>query len=80
MGTTGDLKHISDFTKVIGKTEIIQQNHNFMRTNKEIAKSVLEVFLNSPSHKKMLEENSKQMGVGIYVDSEGLVWVTVRFL
>lgn len=80
MGSTGNLNHVSDFTKVIGKSEIIQQNHNFMRTDKEIAQSVLDVFLNSPSHKKLLEENSKQIGVGVYVDSEGLVWVTVRFL
>ena len=78
MGTTGNLEHV-DLSTVIGKSEIIQQNHDFERTNKEIAKAVLDLFLTSPTHKELLEEVSKQIGIGVYVDSDGLVWVTVRF-
>jgi len=78
MGTTGNLEHV-DLSTVIGKSEIIQQNHNFERTNKEIAKAVLDLFLTSPTHKELLEEVSKQIGIGVYVDLDGLVWVTVRF-
>jgi len=37
------------------------------------------LFLTSPTHKELLEEVSKQIGIGVYVDSDGLVWVTVRF-
>lgn len=79
MGTTGNLDHV-DLLTVVGKSEIIQQNHNFMRTNKEIAQAVLELFLTSPSHKALLEEFSEEIGIGVFVDPEGLVWVTVRFL
>jgi uncharacterized protein YkwD len=78
MGTTGNLEHV-DLSTVIGKSEIIQQNHDFERTSKEIAKAVLDLFLTSPTHKELLEEVSKQIGIGVYVDSDGLVWVTVRF-
>lgn len=79
MGTTGNFEH-ADLSTVVGKSEIIQQNHNFMRTNKEIAQAVLDLFLTSPSHKYLLEDFSNEIGIGVYVDSEGLVWVTVRFL
>lgn len=79
MATTGNFEHV-DLSTVIGKSEIIQQNNNFMRTNKEVAKAVLDLFLTSPSHKYLLEDFSNEIGIGVYVDSEGLVWVTVRFL
>lgn len=79
MSTTGNFEHV-DLSTVVGKSEIIQQNHNFMRTNKEIAQAVLDLFLTSPSHKYLLEDFSNEIGIGVYVDSEGLVWVTVRFL
>jgi uncharacterized protein YkwD len=79
MSTTGNFEHV-DLSTVIGKSEIIQQNNNFMRTNKEVAKAVLDLFLTSPSHKYLLEDFSNEIGIGVYVDSEGLVWVTVRFL
>ena len=62
MATTGNLDHV-DLSTVVGKSEIIQQNHDFMRTSKEIAQAVLELFLTSPSHKALLEEFSEEIGI-----------------
>jgi uncharacterized protein YkwD len=75
----GDLFHVESFDTILGTSEIIQQNHNLMRTNKEVANAVLKAFLDSPSHKEILEQKSKEIGIGVYVDSKNLVWVTVRF-
>lgn len=90
MGTTEDLKHVSDFTKIIGKSEIIQYVVHSNNDFNKLSQKILINFLNSPSHKKNIEETSTLMGVGVYmkkietvIDSETFtsyeVWVTIRF-
>jgi uncharacterized protein YkwD len=80
MGEYDSLFHVSFTDDIIAKSEIVQRNNNLRQTNKEVAQSVLKVFLNSPNHKELLEENSKLIGIGVYITDGYLVWVTVRFL
>lgn len=80
MGESDSLYHVSFTDDIIAKSEIVQRNNNLRQTNKEVAQSVLKVFLNSPNHKELLEENSKLIGIGVYITDGYLVWVTVRFL
>lgn len=90
MYNNDDLVHITSFEGIKGKSEIIQYNvYNGSDVN-ELAQEILTNFLNSPSHKKNIEDSSTMMGVGIYIkttksvfETETFVsqevWVTIRF-
>lgn len=90
MCVNDDLIHITSFDGVKGKSEIIQYNvYNGSDVN-ELAQEILINFLNSPLHKKNIEDSSILIGVGIYIkktktvfDTETFVsqevWVTIRF-
>lgn len=85
-----NLVHITSFEGVKGKSEIIQYNvYNGSDVN-ELAQEILTNFLNSPPHKKNIDDPSTMIGVGIYIkttktvfDTETFVsqevWVTIRF-
>lgn len=85
-----NLVHITSFDGVKGKSEIIQYNvYNGSDVN-ELAQEILTNFLNSPPHKKNIDDSSTMIGVGIYIkttktvfDTETFVsqevWVTIRF-
>ena len=85
-----NLVHITSFDGVKGKSEIIQYNvYNGSDVN-ELAQEILTNFLNSPPHKKNIDDSSNMIGVGIYIkttktvfDTETFVsqevWVTIRF-
>jgi uncharacterized protein YkwD len=79
MFNSNDLYH--DNIEVLPvKSEICQYSFKVSDDLKENAKFILEGFLISQSHKKLLEEKSDLMGVGIYVDEEtDTYWVTIRF-
>jgi uncharacterized protein YkwD len=61
------------------KSEICQQSFATSKIVKENAKFILEGFLTSPEHTKLLREKSNYMGVGVVVDEYDTYWVTVRF-
>jgi len=90
MCSEDNLEHIKSFNGIKGKSEIIQfvvhSNNDFDK----LSQKILTNFLNSPSHKKSIEETSTLIGVGIYIkktetiiDLETFisyeVWVTIRF-
>ena len=72
------LIHVKDIDSVNASAEIIQQTYSDEQTNSEIAKSVLDDFLNSPSHKKIIDTQYKKVSVGIHKKGEE-IWVTIRF-
>lgn len=54
------LEHVKSFSQVCANAEIIQLNYTDGRTDEEIAKDVLEIFIDSPAHKKILQAICKQ--------------------
>lgn len=91
MCVNDNLVHIQSFDGVKGKSEIIQYKaYNGSDVN-DLAQKILTNFLNSPPHKKNIEETSTLIGVGIYIKTTKTVfgeetfitqevWVTIRFL
>jgi uncharacterized protein YkwD len=79
MGTNNLLEHVKSLSQVGARAEIIQMNYTDGRTNNEIAIDVLEVFIDSPGHKKIIEGTYNQISVGVYVTSDEDLWVTIRF-
>ena len=77
MGKNNTLVHVKNLSDA--NAEIIQMNYTNDRTNSEVAEDVLNSFLNSPPHKKVIESNYSQISVGIYITTEQDLWVTVRF-
>ena len=75
MEKTNELEH--DYS--IYEEEIVQRTNNVNRTNSDVAKVVLNNFLNSPSHKEIIENKHHKIGVGVVIDNLGYVWVTIRF-
>lgn len=85
-----NLVHITSFDGIKGKSEIIQYNvYNGSDVN-ELAQEILTNFLNSPPHKKNIDDPSTMIGVGIYIKTTKTVfetetfvsqevWVTIRF-
>jgi hypothetical protein len=61
------------------KSEICQQSFAISKITKENAKFILDGFLTSVPHTKLLKEKSDFMGVGITVDNYDTYWVTIRF-
>ena len=60
------------------KGEIIQKTSNINCTDAQVAEKILTNFLNSPSHKEILDMNIRKIGVGIVTEDSGYVWVTIR--
>jgi len=79
MGTNWKLVHVSSLSQVNANAEIIQQNYTMSRNEVETAKSVLEVFINSAPHKKIIESDYKEISVGVFITADDDLWVTVRF-
>jgi uncharacterized protein YkwD len=61
------------------QSEIIQKANSFGFTEENLAQKILNNFLNSPSHKELIDENSRKIGVGIIITKENYAWVTIRF-
>jgi uncharacterized protein YkwD len=61
------------------QSEIIQKANSYGFTEDELAKKILNNFLNSPSHKELIDENSRKIGIGIITTKENYSWVTIRF-
>lgn len=80
MGKNNKLAHVKSLSEVGASAEIIQLNYTDGRTNSEIGIDVLDIFIDSPSHKKILEGDYKQISVGIYITSDDDLWVTIRFI
>lgn len=75
MVETQELEH-AEYIKARG--EIIQRTNNIDCTEAQVAKKVLTNFLNSPSHKEILDLEITKIGVGVVVEESGYVWVTIR--
>jgi len=75
MAETQELEH-AEYIKARG--EIIQRTNNIDCTEAQVAKKVLTNFLNSPSHKEILDLEITKIGVGVVVEESGYVWVTIR--
>jgi uncharacterized protein YkwD len=75
MVKTQELEH-AEYIKARG--EIIQRTNNIDCTEEQVAKKVLTNFLNSPSHKEILDLDIAKIGVGVVVEESGYVWVTIR--
>ncbi|MFN5888055.1 MAG: CAP domain-containing protein [Flavobacteriales bacterium] len=75
MAETQELEH-AELIKARG--EIIQRTNNIDCTEAQVAKKVLTNFLNSPSHKEILDLEITKIGVGVVVEESGYVWVTIR--
>lgn len=80
MGTNNSLVHVKSLSDVGASAEIIQLNYTDGRTNSEIGVDVLDIFVDSPSHKKIIEAGYKQISVGVYITSDKDLWVTIRFI
>jgi uncharacterized protein YkwD len=80
MGTKNSLEHVKNLSKVGANSEIIQLNFTDGRTLNEIGIDVLDVFLDSPPHKKIIEGDYKEISIGVYVTEDKDLWVTIRFI
>jgi uncharacterized protein YkwD len=91
MCVNNNLIHVTSFDGVKGKSEIIQVATCYDSDVDKLATKILNNFLNSPPHKKNIEESSTLIGVGVHIktiktvfDDEVIisqeVWVTIRFL
>ena len=80
MGTKNSLEHVNNLSKVGANSEIIQLNFTDGRTLNEIGIDVLDVFLDSPPHKKIIEGEYKEISIGVYVTEDKDLWVTIRFI
>jgi uncharacterized protein YkwD len=77
MGKTDNLVHVKNLGEA--SAEIIQMTYIMDMTNSEVANEVLQNFINSPSHKKIVESNYNRCSVGIFIDVDQSLWVTIRF-
>jgi len=79
MGKTDNLVHVQDLESVNAGGEIIQMTYINDMTNSEVANEVLKNFLNSPSHKKLIESSYTKCTVGVFINNDGSLWITIRF-
>jgi uncharacterized protein YkwD len=79
MGINNNLEHVKSLSQVGANAEIIQLNYTDGRTDEEIAIDVLEVFIDSLAHKKILEGAYHQISVGVFITEDEDLWVTIRF-
>ena len=77
MGKTDNLVHVKVLNNA--SAEIIQMTYVTEMTNAEVASEVLKNFLNSPSHKKLVESNYTKCSVGVFIGNDESLWVTIRF-
>jgi uncharacterized protein YkwD len=68
MGINYKLEHVKNLSEVGANAEII-----------ETSDDVLDIFLDSPSHKKIIEGIYNQISIGVYVTKDEDLWVTIRF-
>jgi uncharacterized protein YkwD len=80
MNTNWTLVHVKSLSEVGANAEIIQLNTTMNSTDAEVGVSVLDIFIKSPSHKKIIEGDYKQISVGVFVTSDDDLWVTIRFI
>jgi uncharacterized protein YkwD len=80
MNSIWTLVHVKSLSEVGANAEIIQLNTTMGSTDAEVGTSVLDIFIKSPSHKKIIEGNYKQISVGVFVTSDDDLWVTIRFI
>ena len=80
MGTKNSLEHVKNLSQVGANSEIIQLNYTDGRTLNETSKDVLDIFLDSPLHKKIIEGEYKEISIGVYVTEDKDLWVTIRFI
>ena len=79
MGKNDNLVHVKDIMSVNASAEIIQQTYIDEQTHSELATSVLNNFLSSPSHKKIIESKYIKISVGVFIGKDESIWVTIRF-
>ena len=79
MGKNDNLVHVKDIMSVNASAEIIQQTYIDEQTHSELATSVLNNFLSSPSHKKNIESKYIKISVGVFIGKDESIWVTIRF-
>ena len=77
MGKTDNLVHVKNLNNAVA--EIIQVTYITDMTNTEIANEVLQNFLNSPSHKEIVESNYTKCSVGVFIGNDESLWITIRF-
>lgn len=80
MGTKNSLEHVKNLSNVGANSEIIQLNYTDGRTINETSKDVLDIFLDSPPHKKIIEGDYKEISIGVYITDDEDLWVTIRFI
>lgn len=80
MGAQNSLEHVKNLSKVGANSEIIQLNFTDGRTLNEISIDVMDVFLDSPPHKKIIEGDYKEISIGVYITEDKDLWVTIRFI
>jgi uncharacterized protein YkwD len=79
MGVNWDLIHVSSLQEVNARAEIIQLNTTMNINEIEAGQSVLDIFVKSLPHKKIIESDYKEISVGVFITSDDDLWVTVRF-
>ncbi len=80
MGINNNLEHVKSLSQVGANAEIIQLNYTDGRTDEEIAIDVLEIFIDSQVHKKIIEGYYSQISVGIFITADEDLWLTIRFI
>jgi uncharacterized protein YkwD len=79
MGVNWDLIHVSSLQEVNARAEIIQLNTTMNINEIEAGQSVLDIFVKSFPHKKIIESDYKEISVGVFITADDDLWVTVRF-
>jgi hypothetical protein len=79
MGTNWILVHVSSLEEVNARAEIIQLNTTMNQNEIQAAKSVLDIFIKSLPHKKIIESDFKEISIGVFLTADDDLWVTVRF-
>jgi uncharacterized protein YkwD len=79
MGVNWDLIHVSSLQEVNARAEIIQLNTTMNINEIEAGQSVLDIFVKSLPHKKIIESDYNEISVGVFITSDDDLWVTVRF-
>jgi uncharacterized protein YkwD len=79
MGTNWILVHVSSLQEVNASAEIIQLNTTMNQNEIQTAKSVLDIFIKSLPHKKIIESDYREISVGVYITDDEDLWVTIRF-
>jgi uncharacterized protein YkwD len=79
MSINGKLEHVKSLREVNASAEIIQYNYTLGRTELEIGQDVLDIFIESLPHKKIIDSDYKEISVGVHITADEDIWVTIRF-